>query len=73
MSFDVAVLLYRVYLVGLLFSGSSDIVWTKVERPDDVEGNFAVETKALEANRSDLVTVLVESAYLRNVRTKDRN
>ena len=73
MSFDVAVLFYRVYLVGLLFSGSSDIVWTKVERPDDVEGNFAVETKALEANRSDLVTVLVESAYLRNVRTKDRN
>ena len=67
MSFDVAVLLYRVYLVGLLFSGSSDIVWTKVERPDDVEGNFAVETEALEANRSDLVTVLVESAYLRNV------
>jgi hypothetical protein len=72
-SFDLAILFYRVDLVGLLFSGSSDIVWTKVERPDDVEGNFAIETEALEASRGDLVTVLVEGAYLRNIRTKDRN
>jgi hypothetical protein len=39
-------------------------VWTEVERPDDVEGHLAVETETLKADRSDLVTVLVEGTNL---------
>lgn len=57
-------LFYIVDPVGLLLGGSSDIVWTEVERPDDVEGNFAVEAEALKANGGNLVTVLVEGANL---------
>ena len=44
---------------------SHDIVGTEVERPQDIEGHFAVKTKALEANGGDDIAVLVESANLR--------
>lgn len=39
-------------------------MWTEVERPDDVEGNFAVEAEALKANGGNLLAVLVEGANL---------
>ena len=49
---------------GLPVGCGCDIVWTEVEGPDSVEGYFAVETEALEANGGNLVTVLVEGENL---------
>jgi hypothetical protein len=60
----VPLILLSVDLAGLPVGGGCYIVWTEVEGPDGVEGDFTVETEALEANGGNLVTVLVEGANL---------
>jgi len=50
--------------LGRVLVHGHDIVWAEVERSDDVEGDLAVETKALKANGSDLITALVEGTNL---------
>lgn len=52
---------------GLAVCSGCYIVGTEVEGPDSVEGYFAVETEALEANGGNLFTVLVEGANLERI------
>ena len=48
-----------------LRGGGHDIVGTKVEGAQDIERDLTVETKALEADSGNDITVLVESTDLR--------
>lgn len=44
--------------------GRDNVVRTKVQGAKDIDRDLAIETKSVEAHRSDLVPVLIESFYL---------
>ena len=50
--------------LGRVLVHGRHIVRAEVERPDDVEGDLAVETETLKADGSDLVATLVEGTNL---------
>ena len=58
-----------IQLFGIVFIGTvrgdSDIVRSKVQRAEGVQGDFAVETEALKADGGDLLAALVEGVDLR--------
>lgn len=60
----VIILLSGVDALPLVLVHGHDIVRAEVERPDHVERDLAVKTKTLEADRRDLVAVLVEGTNL---------
>ena len=44
--------------------GGQDVMRAKVERPEEINGDFAVETKSVETNCLDFLTRLVQDFYL---------
>lgn len=53
-----------VEFLRLAGAGGGDIVGTKVEGADDIEGDLAVKAEALKADSGDLVAILVDGLNL---------
>jgi len=51
--------------IDSLAIGQSCIMRTEIQRSEDIKGNLAIETEAIETNGGDLDTVFIKSANLR--------
>lgn len=60
-----------VKFLRLAGAGGGNIVRTKVERANNVEGDLAVKAKALETNSGDFVAVLIDGLDLYTDRQRD--
>lgn len=56
--------LFGIDAICLSLVRGRNVVWTEVERSDDVEGDLTVKAKALEPDRGDFVAALVECTDL---------
>lgn len=50
---------------AIALASGDNVVRAQVERPQDIEGDFTVEAKTLEADRCDFIAVLIQCADLK--------
>jgi hypothetical protein len=69
---SVVIDLFGIGALCLFLVRGPNVVWTEVERSDHVEGDLAVKPEALEPDRGDFLTALVEGTNLCSVQRKER-